>query len=85
MAAGIFEALMMISFGLAWPFSIYKSLKSKTVKGKSLYFMIVVFVGYICGILFKIFGNTDLVILLYIMNTILVGIDILLYLKYQHN
>ena len=85
MAAEIFEALMMISFGLAWPFSIYKSLKTKTVKGKSLYFMVVVLIGYICGILFKIYGNMDLVILLYVMNTLLVATDILLYLKYRNN
>ncbi|MCK5739531.1 hypothetical protein KAH55_10130 [bacterium] len=85
MAAELFEALMMIAFGMAWPFSIYKSLKAKSVKGKSLYFMVVVFLGYIFGILFKIFGNMDFVILLYVMNTLLVGADIVLYLKYRNN
>jgi len=36
----IFEALMMIFFGLAWPFSIYKSYKSKSNNGKSLWFLL---------------------------------------------
>ena len=44
---------MLICFGAAWPFSIYKSLKSKSTAGKSLIFLIVVEVGYIAGIIHK--------------------------------
>ena len=32
----IFEAVMIFCFGVSWPFSIYKSYRTKSVKGKSL-------------------------------------------------
>ena len=47
---GIFEFLMLCCFGFSWPFSIAKSLKSKSAKGKSLGFMLLVEVGYMNGI-----------------------------------
>jgi len=30
----VFEAIMLLCFGAAWPFSIYKSYKSKSIMGK---------------------------------------------------
>ena len=84
----IFEAVMLICFGTAWPCSIYQSWVSRSIDGKSLVFLLVVEVGYVSGIIHKIFYNYDLVILLYIFNAIMVFIDILLYLrnrKYQQN
>ncbi len=77
----IFEIIMLLCFGAAWPFSIYKSYKSRSVKGKSLLFLLVVFVGYGSGILHKVFYNYDRVIYLYILNMIMVEIDILLYIR----
>jgi hypothetical protein len=77
----IFEAFMMICFGAAWPFSIYKSYKSKTNKGKSLGFLIVVIIGYICGITHKIFYSYDNVIFLYILNFSMVLTDSCLYIR----
>ena len=77
----VFEAFMMICFGAAWPFSIYKSYKSKTNKGKSLGFLIVVIIGYICGITHKIFYNYDNVIFLYILNFSMVLTDSCLYIR----
>ncbi len=77
----IFEIIMLLCFGAAWPFSIYKSYKSRSVEGKSLLFLLVVFIGYWSGILHKIFYNYDSVIYLYILNLIMVGIDILLYIR----
>ncbi len=50
----LFEALMIICFGISWPISIYKSVKSRTAKGKSLSFELFVWVGYIFGITRKI-------------------------------
>ena len=32
----IFEAIMLICFGIAWPFSIYKLIETKKAKGKSI-------------------------------------------------
>ncbi len=77
----IFEIIMLVCFGSAWPFSIYRSWKSKSVKGKSLVFLLIVLAGYLAGILHKIFFNYDNVIYLYITNFSLVTIDMALYLR----
>jgi hypothetical protein len=77
----IFEIIMLICFGAAWPFSIYRSYTSRSVEGKSLLFLLVIFLGYIAGILHKTFYNYDNVIYLYTLNMLMVGIDILLYLR----
>lgn len=77
----VFEIIMLVCFGLAWPFSIYKSWKSRIVGSKSLVFLLALFVGYISGILHKIFYSPDLVIALYMLNGAMVGIDIALYLR----
>jgi hypothetical protein len=79
----IFEALMIFCFGLAWPVSIYKSYRTKQVKGKSLFFLYVILTGYASGIVYKIFYNYDVVLILYILNFVMVSIDILLYYKYR--
>ena len=39
---GLFEFLMLCCFGFSWPFSIAKSLRSKSAKGKSLGFMLLI-------------------------------------------
>jgi hypothetical protein len=72
---------MLACFGASWPFNIAKSLKSKTAKGKSVLFLVIVDVGYIAGILHKIFYHNDLVIWLYVANFVMVFIDILLYIR----
>jgi hypothetical protein len=77
----IFELLMLICFGVAWPFSIYKSWKTRAVGSKSVIFLFVVLVGYAAGVLHKIFYNYNWVIFLYVLNGTMVSIDILLYLR----
>jgi len=77
----IFEIIMLICFGAAWPFSIYKSYTSHSTKGKSVFFLIVIMVGYVAGILNKIFNHYDSVIYLYLLNLVMVGADLLLYFR----
>lgn len=77
----VFEVGMLICFGLAWPLNIYKSIKSKSVAGKSVLFLYVIFLGYIFGIIHKIINNKDLVIALYVLNATMVLIDIALYYR----
>ena len=77
----VFEIIMLVCFGAAWPFSIYKSYRSKSNRGKSVVFLFIVFIGYIAGILHKILFNYDLVIILYVINAVMVSIDILLYFR----
>jgi len=76
-----FEILMLILFGLSWPFSIYKSWKSKSTAGKSIIFLFVVLLGYCAGIIHKVLYSMDFVIYLYIINCIMVGVDIMLYYR----
>lgn len=77
----VFELIMLLCFGVAWPFSIRKSIISKSVKGKSFAFLFIVWMGYLAGILHKIFYHYDIVIIFYIINFVMVCIDMLLYLK----
>lgn len=79
----VFEIIMLVCFGSAWPFSIYRSWRSKSVAGKSFLFLLVVLTGYLAGILHKVFFHLDRVIILYIVNFTLVFTDIMLYLRYR--
>ena len=77
----VFEIAMLVCFGAAWPVSIYKSLKTRAVAGKSLFFLIIVLVGYVAGVLHKLIFHYDLVIFLYLLNAVMVSLDIVLYLR----
>ena len=76
-----FEIIMLVCFGAAWPFSIYKSIRTRQVGGKSLLFLAVVFVGYIAGILHKLVFHYDAVIFLYVLNALMVLADGILYIR----
>jgi hypothetical protein len=80
----IFEALMLVCFGCAWPFSIYRTWKTKCSRGKSILFLSVIFAGYIFGVLFELFGELNDVIFLYILNASMVAADTLLTYKYRN-
>ena len=47
----IFEFIMLACFGLSWPISVYKSIKSKSTQGKSVVFIVAIIIGYISGII----------------------------------
>jgi len=79
----IFEALMLICFGISWPFAVIKTYRTKNVEGKSLPFLLLVLIGYIFGIIHKVTYSLDLVIWLYIFNGILVLLDVILYFRYR--
>jgi hypothetical protein len=81
----IFEAFMLISFGIAWPVSIYKSIKSKSTKGKSFAFIMVILFGYACGITHKLLYSRDLVLILYFINFFMVAFDSILYVRNKKN
>jgi hypothetical protein len=52
------------------------------VAGKSPVFMTIVVIGYVFGILHKLFYSFDYIIILYIFNFTMILIDIFLYFKY---
>ena len=76
-----FEGMMLVCFGFAWPFSIHRSLIAKKNYGKSIVFLIVVFVGYLAGITNKLLGRYEPVIFLYVINALMVFADILIFIR----
>ena len=79
----LFEILMIVSFGLSWPINVLKSYKARTTKGKSLFFLILIFIGYIFGITSKIIGESYAwyVMFFYVLNLIMVGLDLIMYIR----
>ena len=79
----LLEAMMVIAFGVSWPLNIVKSLRSRTAKGKSLWFMVLILFGYICGIVSKLTADRALtyVFAFYIINFIMVSVDLILYFR----
>ena len=70
---------MLVCFGLSWPFNIAKSIKSRTAKGKSLQFELLIVVGYLFGIAGKfVGGNVTYVLAVYILDVLMVSTDIVL-------
>lgn len=78
-----FEILMIVSFGFSWPLNVIKSYKARTTKGKSLFFLILIFVGYIFGITSKLLAPSFkwYVMFFYVLNITMVGLDLLLYIR----
>ena len=88
--ADLMEALMILFFGLSWPISICKSWISRTAKGKSLFFEVFIWVGYIFGIARKFMQismgvETSWLFYLawffYCLNLIEITIDMILYFR----
>ena len=77
----IFEIVMLLCFGAAWPFSIYKSYTSGKTGGKSVFFLIILLLGYVAGIANKLFYRFDNVIYLYFLNMLMVSIDTALWFR----
>ncbi|MBQ7985988.1 MAG: hypothetical protein IJ304_01835 [Clostridia bacterium] len=87
--AEFLEILMIVSFGISWPLNVIKSYKSRTTKGKSIAFLLLIFFGYIAGISSKLV-NADYmaniaakwyVLFFYVLNFIMVGTDLLMYVR----
>jgi len=85
--AQVFEAGMLICFGVAWPVDIYKTVRTRVTAGKSVRFMTLVLLGYLSGIVAKFLradgGVLESVTWLYVLNAILVAVDIYLCLYFR--
>lgn len=79
----IFELIMLVCFGVSWPITIVKTIRSKTVKGVTPVFYILIFAGYTSGTIYKMFFNFDYVFLVYIFNLMAVSLQIFLYFYYS--
>ncbi len=80
----VYEAIMLICFGASWPFALYKTFKTKSTKGKSAKFLILVIIGYLAGVIHKILYSYDFVIWLYVLNMIMVSSDLVMYIIYRN-
>jgi len=72
---------MLVCFGFAWPLNIYKSVKSRSTKGKSVVFLYVILLGYVFGITNKILNSRDIVLILYVINIVMVLTDTFLFYR----
>jgi hypothetical protein len=77
-----FEVGMLACFGVSWPCSIIKTLRTREVTGKSWLFMAIVALGYLSGIVHKLAYSLDWAILFYAANLALVLTDLALYFRY---
>lgn len=79
----IFEILMIVLFGASWPMNVIKSYKVRTAKGKSLAFLLLIFIGYIFGIVSKLLAPSFkwYVMFFYVLNLLMVGMDLILYFR----
>ena len=83
--SAICEGAMLICFGISWPINLAKSLHSRTAKGKSVFFEIIIIAGYLFGVAGKILsGNINVVLLLYFINIIMVSADLALTFRNMH-
>lgn len=78
----LFEIFMIVSFGVSWPMNVMKSIRTRSTKGKSIVFLVLIFVGYIFGIVSKLVAPSfkGYVMFFYVLNLIMVGTDIILYI-----
>jgi hypothetical protein len=88
-SAQLFDAIMMICFGAAWPVAIIKTVRTKRVIGKSVFFLFLVATGYLSGITYKFLeagapdGQLSWVVALYTLNFTMVTIEICLWFRYR--
>jgi len=89
--AQLFEAGMLLCFGVSWPVDIAKALRTRRTEGKSLGFLALIFAGYLSGLAAKVVRAADAdawpepVTALYAINAVLVGVDIALYLHFSRS
>ena len=87
--AEIFEIIMIVSFGASWPLNVLKSYRARTTKGKSIAFLLLIFFGYIAGIVSKLVNDTYMaqigqkwyVLFFYVLNFVMVSADVVMYVR----
>lgn len=77
----IWELIMLVCFGISWPFNLIKSIRTRSAKGKSPIFLFAIWIGYIAGIINKLLYSRDFVMWVYALNFLMVSADIVLYFR----
>ncbi len=82
--AALLEFGMLFAFGFSWPFAIARTYRAKRVDGKSPMFMVIVILGYCCGIASHLVEGTKLwLVAVYLVDIALVSTDLALYCLYS--
>lgn len=78
----LLETVMLVCFGLSWPLTVYRNIKSKTAKSMSLGFILLIITGYLAGITAKLSqGNVGFVLGVYIINLAIVAVNLAVYFR----
>lgn len=78
---------MLFTFGFSWPFAILRTYRAKRVDGKSPAFMLIVLLGYVCGICARLLDaipENDWLVFVYVLDMALVSTDLTLYFRYRN-
>ena len=87
--AEILEVAMLICFGASWPINVYKSYRTRSTKGKSLAFLLMICIGYVIGCASKLvnpaymaqFEQKWYVLFFYVLNLLMICADLVLYVR----
>ena len=78
----ILETVMLVCFGFSWPLNVIKAYRTKTAKGTSLPFILLIITGYIAGISAKLIsGQINYVLIAYILNLAIVSLNVIVYFR----
>ena len=88
----ICEIVMLLCFGASWPLNVIKSYRARSTKGKSLWFLILIIIGYIAGVVAKFTNPTYMaeiskkwyVLFFYFLNMAMVSLDVAMYFRNKH-
>ena len=82
MIAQILEAAMLVCFGASWPVNAMKAWKARTATGTSAAFLMLITVGYLCGIAAKFAGaSINWVLAVYLFNLVALMANWAIYLR----
>ena len=78
----IFGIGMMLCFAAAWPFNIVRAWRARTAVGTSPWFMLVIELGYVLGMMNKYVNNdVNYVFAFYVLDFVLVLIGLAIYAR----
>lgn len=76
----LLETVMLVCFGLSWPFSLVRNIKAHSAKGMSLPFTLLIISGYLAGITAKIIMHRfNYVLIAYLFNLVIVTANVVVY------
>ena len=80
--SSILETTMLVCFGLSWPVNLMKAYRAGTTKGTSLFFIVLILLGYTAGTAAKLVsGQITYVLAVYIFNFVMVLGNLLVYFR----